>query len=118
MIQATAGRLNKQIAYGIGIIESTVKVHRVQWSATPRIAMLAPSENPARSPENWPRARASEGYVHFMSPSNGMRTDDGPAVAPVGLVCPRHEFKTQCRTFASGLPFHIDELVIPTILSI
>ena len=28
MIQATAGRLNKQIAYGIGITESTVKVHR------------------------------------------------------------------------------------------
>jgi FixJ family two-component response regulator len=27
MIQATAGRLNKQIAYGIGITESTVKVH-------------------------------------------------------------------------------------------
>jgi FixJ family two-component response regulator len=28
MIQATAGRLNKQIAHGIGITESTVKVHR------------------------------------------------------------------------------------------
>jgi FixJ family two-component response regulator len=28
MIQATAGRLNKQIAYGIGIAEATVKVHR------------------------------------------------------------------------------------------
>ena len=28
MIQAAAGRLNKQIAYGIGITESTVKVHR------------------------------------------------------------------------------------------
>jgi FixJ family two-component response regulator len=28
MIQATAGQLNKQIAYGIGITESTVKVHR------------------------------------------------------------------------------------------
>jgi FixJ family two-component response regulator len=28
MIQATAGRLNKQIAFGIGITESTVKVHR------------------------------------------------------------------------------------------
>ena len=28
MIQATAGQLNKQIAHGIGITESTVKVHR------------------------------------------------------------------------------------------
>ena len=28
MIQATAGRLNKQIAYGIGVAEATVKVHR------------------------------------------------------------------------------------------
>jgi FixJ family two-component response regulator len=28
MIQAAAGRLNKQIAHGIGITESTVKVHR------------------------------------------------------------------------------------------
>jgi FixJ family two-component response regulator len=28
MVQATAGQLNKQIAYGIGITESTVKVHR------------------------------------------------------------------------------------------
>jgi FixJ family two-component response regulator len=28
MIQAAAGRLNKQIAYGMGITESTVKVHR------------------------------------------------------------------------------------------
>ena len=28
MIQATAGRLNKQIANDIGIAESTVKVHR------------------------------------------------------------------------------------------
>jgi FixJ family two-component response regulator len=28
MIQATAGRLNKQIAYRIGIAEATVKVHR------------------------------------------------------------------------------------------
>jgi FixJ family two-component response regulator len=28
MIQATAGRLNKQIAHDIGIAESTVKVHR------------------------------------------------------------------------------------------
>ena len=28
MIQASAGRMNKQIAYGIGITESTVKVHR------------------------------------------------------------------------------------------
>lgn len=28
MIQATAGRLNKQIAFEIGITESTVKVHR------------------------------------------------------------------------------------------
>jgi FixJ family two-component response regulator len=28
MIHATTGRLNKQIAYGIGIAESTVKVHR------------------------------------------------------------------------------------------
>ena len=28
MIQATAGRLNKQIAFGIGIAEATVKVHR------------------------------------------------------------------------------------------
>ena len=28
MIQVTAGRLNKQIAHDIGIVESTVKVHR------------------------------------------------------------------------------------------
>jgi FixJ family two-component response regulator len=28
MVQATAGRLNKQIAGDIGITESTVKVHR------------------------------------------------------------------------------------------
>jgi FixJ family two-component response regulator len=28
MIQATAGRLNKQIANEVGIAESTVKVHR------------------------------------------------------------------------------------------
>ena len=28
MIQAAAGRLNKQIGYGMGITESTVKVHR------------------------------------------------------------------------------------------
>ena len=28
MIQATAGRLNKQIANDVGIAESTVKVHR------------------------------------------------------------------------------------------
>ena len=28
MVQATAGQLNKQIAYSIGITESTVKVHR------------------------------------------------------------------------------------------
>ncbi|MBV8188963.1 MAG: response regulator transcription factor [Alphaproteobacteria bacterium] len=29
MIQATSGRLNKQIAYSIGIAEATVKVHRM-----------------------------------------------------------------------------------------
>ena len=34
MIQATAGRLNKQIAYGIGITESTVKVHRANLMRT------------------------------------------------------------------------------------
>jgi FixJ family two-component response regulator len=28
MAQATAGRLNKQIAHDLGITESTVKVHR------------------------------------------------------------------------------------------
>jgi DNA-binding CsgD family transcriptional regulator len=28
MIQATTGRLNEQIAYGIGLAEATVKVHR------------------------------------------------------------------------------------------
>jgi FixJ family two-component response regulator len=28
MIQATAGRLNKQMAHDMGIAESTVKVHR------------------------------------------------------------------------------------------
>jgi FixJ family two-component response regulator len=60
MVQVTAGRLNKQIAYDIGISESTVKVHRThlmrkmkarslpELSRMADVLKLAP-EKPARS---------------------------------------------------------------------
>ena len=41
MIQATAGRMNKQIAYGIGITESTVKVHRANLMRKMKARSLA-----------------------------------------------------------------------------
>jgi FixJ family two-component response regulator len=47
MVQVTAGRLNKQIAYDIGITESTVKVHRtnlmrkMQARSLPELSRMA-----------------------------------------------------------------------------
>ena len=47
MVQVTAGRLNKQIAYDIGITESTVKVHRtklmrkIQARSLPELSRMA-----------------------------------------------------------------------------
>ena len=60
MVQVTAGRLNKQIAYDIGITESTVKVHRtnlmrkMQARSLPELSRMADrlklaAENPRRS---------------------------------------------------------------------
>jgi FixJ family two-component response regulator len=60
MIQATAGRLNKQIAGDIGITESTVKVHRtnlmrkMQARSLPELSRMADmlkltAEKPQRS---------------------------------------------------------------------
>lgn len=40
MVQATAGQLNKQIAHGIGITESTVKVHRANLMRKMRASTL------------------------------------------------------------------------------
>ena len=40
MIEATAGRLNKQIAHGIGITESTVKVHRANLMRKMKVRSL------------------------------------------------------------------------------
>lgn len=51
MIQATAGRLNKQIANDLGIAESTVKVHRtnlmrkMQARSLPELSRMADTLN-------------------------------------------------------------------------
>ena len=64
MIQATAGGLNKQIAYGIGITKSTVKVHRanlmrkMKARSLPELAQwpicLSWDQKTPNAP-NWPR---------------------------------------------------------------
>jgi len=75
MMQVVAGRLNKQIAYGIGLSEATVKIHRGQVMRkmqaqsvadlvrmADRMMCTTPHAGEVRIPSEPPRATSAWGY--------------------------------------------------------